>query len=74
MDGSVVWLILIAVVALGLYWLLERPGPRRNHVRDTPPPRMDSYGIPGAAGGAFDAGTPCDTGQGGGGDGAPGGN
>lgn len=74
MDGSVVWLILIAVVALGLYWLLEWSGSPRYSSRDSPPPRMDSWGFPGAAAGAFDAKPPCDSGQGGGGDGSPGGN
>jgi hypothetical protein len=70
MDSSVVWLILIALVALSGYWLLNRPKPSRNYTdSDSPPPRIDSYGLPGAASiGAHASGTNCDTGQAGGGD------
>lgn len=75
MDGSVVWLILIALVALGGCWLLNRSDPSRKYSHNSPPPRIDSYGLPGAAGiGGHGVGTSCDTGQGGGGDCAPGGN
>ncbi len=69
MDSSVVWLILIALVALGGYWRLNRSKPSRNYTDGgSAPPRVDSYGLPGAAGiGAHASGTNCDTGQAGGG-------
>lgn len=66
MDSSVVWLILIALVAIGLCWLLNRSEPRRSS-SSTSAPRADSYGLSGAAG-IGSAGSNCDTGQAGGGD------
>jgi hypothetical protein len=66
MDSSIVWLILIALVALGLLWLLNRSEPSPIELRDSQPPRVDSYGIPGAASGRIDTGTPGDSGQSGG--------
>ena len=76
MDSSVIWLILIALAALGGCWLLNRSKPSRNYPDSgSAPPRVDSYGLPGAAGiGGNGAGANCDTAQGGGGDCAPGGN
>lgn len=76
MDSSVVWLILIALAALGGYWLLDRSKSSRKYTDSvSPPPRIDSYGLHGAAGiGGHGAGANCDTGQAGGGDCGSGGN